>query len=223
MRLITSTRELVMGGHPYPDFPILLWDTMESCAPANQFLRYYLLRGAIGSKKSWAGTGRALYDYFSFLQAHELSWDDVDRGEEKTLLAAYRDYSFEVAKLARSTVRNRLLYICEFYSFAQRQAWIKALPALLALVSVSAAADKPHFLRENNGILRGIIGNDDRLGTSADPDTLMAKKCRGVGVIECSNSERTDTASVAVRNYIIVTAAHTLFYDDVTPLGPIRA
>jgi integrase/recombinase XerD len=128
MRLIASTSELVMSGHPYPDFPILLWDTMESCAPANQFFRYYLLRGAIGSKKSWASTGRALYDYFSFLQAHELSWDDVDRGEEKTLLAAYRDYSFEVAKLARSTVRNRLLYVCEFYSFARRQKWIETLP-----------------------------------------------------------------------------------------------
>ncbi len=101
---------------------------MESCAPANQFFRYYLLRGAIGSKKSWASTGQALYDYFSFLQAHELPWDDVDRGEEKTLLAGYRDYSFEVAKLARSTVRNRLLYVCEFYSFAQRQRWIETLP-----------------------------------------------------------------------------------------------
>jgi hypothetical protein len=60
MRLISSTSELVMSGHPYLDFPILLWDTMESCAPANQFFRYYLLRGAIGSRKSWASTGRAL-------------------------------------------------------------------------------------------------------------------------------------------------------------------
>jgi hypothetical protein len=84
--------------------------------------------GAIGSKKSWASTGRALYDYFSFLQAHERSWDDVDRCEEKTLLATYRDYSFEVAKLARSTMRNGLLYVCEFYSFAQRQKWIETLP-----------------------------------------------------------------------------------------------
>jgi len=25
-------------------------------------------------------------------------------------------------------VRNRLLYVCEFYSFAQRQEWIKTLP-----------------------------------------------------------------------------------------------
>jgi integrase/recombinase XerD len=79
----------------------------------------------LAPSKSWASTGRALYDYFSFLQAHERSWDDVDRGEEKTPLAAYRDYSSEVAKLARSTMRNRLLYVCEFYSFAQRQKWIE--------------------------------------------------------------------------------------------------
>jgi integrase/recombinase XerD len=128
MRLITSTRDLVMGGHPYPGFPILLWDSMDSCIPVNRFLRHYLLRGAIGSRKSWANTGRALYDYFSFLQAHDLQWDDVDRGERKTLVAAYRDYCFEIAGLARSTVRNRLLYVCEFYAFAQREGWIDHLP-----------------------------------------------------------------------------------------------
>jgi len=128
MRLISSTKDLVISGRPYPGFPILLWDSMQSCIPANEFLRHYLLRGAIGSHKSWANTGRALYDYFSFLQAHELQWDDVDRGEQKTLVAAYRDYCFEVAKLARTTVRNRLLYVCEFYAFAQRQNWIDTLP-----------------------------------------------------------------------------------------------
>ncbi len=117
-----------MGGRPYPGFPILLWDSMESCTEANEFLRHYLLRGAIGSRKSWEPTGRALYDYFSFLQAHELRWDDVDRGEQKTLLAAYRDYCFRTAGLQRNTVRNRLAYLCEFYSFAQQRGWVKQLP-----------------------------------------------------------------------------------------------
>jgi integrase/recombinase XerD len=128
MRLVNSTADLIIGGRSYPGFPILLWDSMDSCVPANQFFRYYLLRGAIGSKKSWACTGRALYDYFSFLQVHDLSWDDVERSEQKTLLAAYRDYSFEVAKLQRNTVRHRLLYVCEFYVFAQQQKWTEKLP-----------------------------------------------------------------------------------------------
>ena len=92
MELIWATESLVIGGRPYMGFPILLWDSMDSCTPANDFFRHYLLRGAIGSKRSWPSTGRALYDYFSFLQAHDLQWTDVDRGEEKSLVAGYRDY-----------------------------------------------------------------------------------------------------------------------------------
>jgi hypothetical protein len=33
MRLITSTRDRVTGGRPCPGFPILLWDSMDSCTP----------------------------------------------------------------------------------------------------------------------------------------------------------------------------------------------
>lgn len=128
MRLLSSTADLVISGVPYADFPIVLWDTMERCSEANEFLRYYLLRGSIGSCKSWEPTGRAMYDYFSFLQAHELLWTDVDRGEEKTLLTAYRDYSLTTAGLTRSTVRSRLRYVCAFYAFAQQRGWISRLP-----------------------------------------------------------------------------------------------
>lgn len=128
MRLLSATNDFTIGTLPYRGFPLLLWDNMESCQPANQFLRHYLLRGAIGSRKSWASTGRALYDFFSFLQAHELHWTDVDRGEAKTLVAAYRDYCLEFSKLKRATVRNRLLYVCEFYAYAQRQGWVDKLP-----------------------------------------------------------------------------------------------
>ena len=101
---------------------------MESCRVANSFFHAYLLRGAIGSQKSWQAIGQSIYDFFGFLQAHELAWDDVDRGEHKSLVAAYRDYCREHAGLAPATIRQRLVYICEFYEFAQRQAWISKLP-----------------------------------------------------------------------------------------------
>lgn len=128
MHLIAATEEFKLAGQSRSGFPILLWEDMRSCEPVNEFLRYYLLRGAIGSSKSWEPTGRAMYDYFGFLEAHDLSWDDVDRGEGKTLVAAYRDYSFETAGLARNTIRQRLLYICEFYAFAKHQGRIQSLP-----------------------------------------------------------------------------------------------
>lgn len=128
MRLVHATQHLFIGRHSYAGFPILLWDSMDSCMEANQFFRSYLLRGAIGSKKSWEVIGQSIYDFFGFLQAHDLTWDDVDRGEDKTLVAAYRDYCRGVAHHAPNTIRQRLLYICEFYAFAKHQGWISKLP-----------------------------------------------------------------------------------------------
>ena len=107
---------------------MLLWDSMESCVPANQFFRHYLLRGSIGSKRSWPSTGRALYDFFSFLQAHELDWRDVDRGEAKSLVSSYRYYCKEKCELAPNTTRQRLTYICKFYEYALKVGWVERLP-----------------------------------------------------------------------------------------------
>jgi len=128
MELVWATEDFVIAGQPYPGFPILLWDSMESCVPANQFFRHYLLRGVIGSKRSWPSTGRALYDFFSFLEAHEIDWRDVDRGEAKSLVAAYRDYCLVTCKLAPNTTRQRLTYICKFYEYALKEGWVKRLP-----------------------------------------------------------------------------------------------
>jgi site-specific recombinase XerD len=128
MELVWGTEDFLIAGQPYRGFPILLWDSMESCTHANQFFRFYLLRGDIGSDQSWPSTGRALYDYFSFLQAHDLDWRDVDRGEAKSLVAAYRDYCLVTCELARNTTRQRLTYICKFYEFALAKGWVKRLP-----------------------------------------------------------------------------------------------
>lgn len=128
MELVWGTKDFVIAGQPYQGFPILLWDSMESCTQANQFFRYYLLRGDIGSKESWPSTGRALYDFFSFLQSHNLDWRDVDRGEAKSLVAAYRDYCLDACGLAQNTTRQRLTYISKFYEFGLEKGWVKRLP-----------------------------------------------------------------------------------------------
>lgn len=128
MHLIASTEEFKLATQPVVGFPILLWEDMRSCEPANSFLRHYLTRGAIGSQKSWSQIGQAIYDYFGFLEAHDLAWQDTDRGENKSLVSAYRDYCFETANLSRNTVRLRLLYICQFYAFALRRGWVANLP-----------------------------------------------------------------------------------------------
>lgn len=128
MHLIWATADFTIGGRAYPGFPIVLHDSLESALEVNQFLRNYLTRGVIGSAQSWASTGRALYDYFGFLEAHDLDWVEVARGEEKSLVAGYRDYCLNDVKLARNTVRQRLRYVCAFYAFALKQRWVDRLP-----------------------------------------------------------------------------------------------
>jgi integrase/recombinase XerD len=131
MHLIWATSDFTIAGWPYPGFPIVLHDSMESAVEVNQFLRHYLTRGVIGSEQSWPSTGRALYDYFGFLEAHDLDWRDVARGEEKSLVAAYRDYCLTDLKMARNTVRQRLHYICAFYEYGLKQGWVGRLPFTL--------------------------------------------------------------------------------------------
>lgn len=128
MELVWATPDFTILGQADPGFPILLWPSMESCVPANRFLRAYLQRGAIGSKRSWPSIGRAMYDFFSFLEAHELHWDHVRGSEESSLVAAYRDYCLDQIGLDRNTVRQRLIYVCKFYEYALSQQWIDRLP-----------------------------------------------------------------------------------------------
>jgi len=128
MHLFEATEDFKIVGQPKPGFPILLWKDLTSCREVNAFFRYYLLRGAISSGGSWMTIGRALYDFFGFLEAHDLDWFDVGRGERKNLVAAYRDYCLETVKHERNTVRNRLTYICAFYEDALNRGLIPCLP-----------------------------------------------------------------------------------------------
>lgn len=157
MELIWASKELILGGRSYPGFPILLTDDMESFIPGNEFLRHYLLRGAIGSERSWPSTGRAMYDFLSFLQSHDLDWRDVDRGESKSLLAAYRDYSKNECSLATSTIRQRLHYICKFYEYALNQRWVTRLP--FAPEERKVTRDNT-FLAHINGRCGKVMAND---------------------------------------------------------------
>jgi len=155
MELVWATQDFTIQGQPYPGFPILLWPSMESCVPVNRFLRYHAMRGDIGSKRSWPSTARALYDFFSFLEAHDLNWQDVRRGEESSLVAAYRDYCLDRIALARSTVRQRLLYVCVFYEYALSQGWVDSLPFNYEVRTVRREAGFLSHIDASGGKKRG--------------------------------------------------------------------
>lgn len=162
MHLKKATEEYILNGLSRPGFPILLWEDMTSCWEANEFFRFYLMRGAIGSDNSWESIARAVYDYFGFVEAHNLDWRDVSRGENKNLVAGYRDYCFTVANLARNTIRQRVVYICEFYKFAERQAWVTRLPY---------AMERRHIVRTG-----GFLSHASTSNSTADVRSVMPRK-----------------------------------------------
>ncbi|EUC11834.1 integrase family protein [Burkholderia sp. BT03] len=184
MRLVIATGDYRLGGLPRAGFPIVLWEDMSSCWQANEFLRFYLMRGAIESKRSWEPIGRALYDYFGFLEAHELSWSDVARGEDKNLVAAYRDYCFDVVKLARNTVRQRLVYVCEFYKYAVRQGWVTSLPYSFELRHVTQSG--------------GFLAHVDSSGGKREVRSVMPRK--HVGIVKFLTVDEANRLLAAAEN-----------------------
>ncbi|WP_330969835.1 tyrosine-type recombinase/integrase, partial [Lysobacter sp. A3-1-A15] len=95
----------------------------------NRFLRYQLVhRGRVASVKSWKTFGQHVYDFFSFLEANDLRWDERRGLEGESQLAAYRDYCLRICRLKPRTINQRLGTIVRFYEYAYRQNWIAFLP-----------------------------------------------------------------------------------------------
>ncbi|OWK92527.1 integrase [Pseudomonas aeruginosa 148] len=96
------------------------------------------------------------------MQAHDLDWRDVDRGESKSLVAAYRDYCLVTCQLAPNTTRQRLTYICKFYEFALKKGWVERLP----------------FGREDRIVKReiGFLGHVDACGGKAKVNDLLPRR-----------------------------------------------
>lgn len=136
MELIWATEDLRLAGMSYEGLPILLDKDMASVEPANRFLRYQLVhRGRVASVKSWKTFGQHIYDFFSFLEANNLRWDERRGLEGESQLAAYRDYCLRVCKLKPRTINQRLGTIVRFYEYAYRQNWITAVPYEMETVS----------------------------------------------------------------------------------------
>lgn len=128
MELIWATPDFEIDGCCYSGFPIILWDTMETCRPANKFIQHYLIGDSVSAKNSWPTLGRVMYDYFSFLQVNSLSWKDVSSESTVNILASYRNYCIYQCKISNSTIRQRMYYLVKFYEYALKNKWITSLP-----------------------------------------------------------------------------------------------
>lgn len=140
MRIFYTTSDFVYKGNPSAGIPFLCDDDMEFVPVVNDYLLWISLENAnTASPATWKSHAEALYDYFSWLGANNLAWDDQPvkgpHGEEISNIASYRNWSADLidpetgeARIEPSTIRKRISQIMSFYRWAERRKRIAALP-----------------------------------------------------------------------------------------------
>jgi integrase len=124
-----ATADLKVEGRAFAGFPLLLKSDGWPMEPAQSFLWHALItHGGIESKLTWEAYGRRLYDYFAFLSANDLAWNEGQKPHGLSVVARYRDWSLGELGLNPSTVNKRLNLVVRFYDWCKRQGHITHLP-----------------------------------------------------------------------------------------------
>ena len=129
MRLVFATKSLVIEGRELEGFPLLVADDGFPLQPAQDFLLHALLdSGEVQSKLTWEAYGRRLFDFFAFLSANNMSWNEPKGPVGLSVLSRYRDWSAGELKLRSTTINSRLRLIVKFYEWAYKRSYIDHLP-----------------------------------------------------------------------------------------------
>ncbi len=129
MRLVFATQDLTLANRSFEGFPLLIGADGWPVQPAQSFLWHILIEsGESLSTLTWEAYGRRLYDYFAFLEANALAWNDETPAHGLSVLSRYRDWSIGELALNPRTVNNRLALIARFYRWAKLNNLIKVLP-----------------------------------------------------------------------------------------------
>ncbi|MBV0842537.1 tyrosine-type recombinase/integrase [Serratia liquefaciens] len=129
MRLVFATQDLTLANRSFEGFPLLIGADGWPVQPAQSFLWHILIEsGESLSTLTWEAYGRRLYDYFAFLEANALAWNDEIPAHGLSVLSRYRDWSIGELALNPRTVNNRLALIVRFYRWAKLNNLIKVLP-----------------------------------------------------------------------------------------------
>lgn len=129
MRLVFATEDLTLAGRSFKGFPLLIGADGWPVEPAQTFLWHTLVEsGESLSDLTWEAYGRRLYDYFAFLEANQLSWNDESPAHGLSILSRYTDWSLGELGLDPGTVNKRLALIVRFYRWAKKSNLISVIP-----------------------------------------------------------------------------------------------
>jgi len=163
VRLVIATTDFMVEGRQFAGFPLLLSDDGWPLEPAQSFLWHALVTsGSIESKLTWEAYGRRLYDYFAFLDANDLAWNEDLKPHGLSVVARYRDWSLGELGLNPSTVNKRLNLVVRLYVWCKRQGYIGHLPFGMREVRTPSH--------------QGFLTHVDRSGGMVSKPTVMARE-----------------------------------------------
>ena len=98
MQLVNTNSNFAYKGLAQPGFPILLNSSLEIVKPVFQFMVYIAIQDArVQSKRTVKSYASCLYDYFAFLEANNIAWDEPYLNDSNNFslsaLALYRNWS----------------------------------------------------------------------------------------------------------------------------------
>ncbi len=110
---------------------------MEPAQPFHNYLTFRLLEtGKALKPRTWEAYGRRLWNYASFLEANDWSWNQPYAAVGQSVVTVYRDWQARDLKLAAGTVNDRLQIVASMYRWAHRHGMIDRLPFTSTAIAV---------------------------------------------------------------------------------------
>jgi integrase len=147
-----------------------------------------LERGRVHSPRTLKSYSNSLYDYFSFLEAQNLAWNEpprrTDFGREVSNLSLYQRWCHETYhkgngdKLKHSTINIRIGQIESFYLWAKGTAGLIDWIPFVVIQKVAPRREHPDAMAHTRAGIRIVESSENRLPIRKEPlKVLTLEEC----------------------------------------------
>ncbi len=112
--------------------PFIIGQNERPVTAANAWIRDISKRG---SPKTWRTYAYALFDYFQYLEANNIDWQEVDdntllsyRLYQETTDSTHKKKRWGSRRVAKTTIQMRIITVARFYKYAALEGYIEKNP-----------------------------------------------------------------------------------------------
>lgn len=205
MHQYMTTGDFVFKGQSLPDLPFIIYNEGWPVLVTNSYILYLKLeRGRVHSPKTLKSSSDSLYDYFSFLEAQGLKWNEppcrTEFGKEASNLALYQRWCHDTYrknngdKLRHSTINIRIGHIESFYRWAKETARLIDWLPFVQIQKAVPRREHPDAMAHTHAGIRLIESSENRLPIKKEPlKVLTLEECWDLKAAPMSETLRNAT------------------------------